>query len=77
MQHKLEPLQSFEYELIRRDSQLAIKSTCVRCGASTIGSFDGSLKQWECEHDCKKPRQQKITFLRRLLSRLLMLSFVS
>jgi hypothetical protein len=43
------------------EGQILVKSTCIYCGTSTLGSvLDGSLDQWEEAHDCKaKPHLRK------------------
>jgi hypothetical protein len=64
-----EPL--FEHELMRRTPQL-VKSTCDRCGAFQLGSYeDGSLDTWEREHDCEKT-VARLTLFSRLRSWLAM-----
>jgi hypothetical protein len=43
------------------EGQILVKSTCIYCGISTLGSAsDGSLDRWEAAHDCKvKPHLRK------------------
>lgn len=61
------PVRGFEHELIARSPRLTVKSTCMQCGASTVGSFDdGSIESWEGTHDCWHP--PKLTLLHRLRS---------
>lgn len=39
------------------DTRMMIVSTCTECGASKIVStYDGSLEQWQNEHQCEKTR---------------------
>lgn len=36
------------------EGQILVKSTCIYCGISTLGSvIDGSLDRWGAVHDCK------------------------
>jgi hypothetical protein len=44
----------FHRTAIRTDTRLLIQSTCIKCGVSKLVSHhDGSLEEWESEHECK------------------------
>jgi hypothetical protein len=62
---------NFKHELVYRAPHLSIKSTCKRCGASgsVLSIYDGSLEEWEAEHDCqKRPPVATLALLDRLRS---------
>lgn len=50
---------AFRYELKKVGNRLMIEGKCLYCGATQlVSAFDGSLSQWEEQHDCRKPRRK-------------------
>jgi hypothetical protein len=49
------PSDRFNRNTVRADGRLLVKSVCLQCGESKVGSVaDGSLTGWEHKHECKK-----------------------
>jgi hypothetical protein len=48
--------QDFSRQVDRdEEGQIRVKSTCIYCGISRLGSVvDGSIEQWEAAHQCKR-----------------------
>jgi hypothetical protein len=47
----------FERELVSARPRLIVKSTCLKCGAFTLGRYDdGYINNWQREHNCNAPR---------------------
>ena len=48
------PVQFTRY-LVRMKNLTLVHSICLKCGASRLlSSSDGSLQEWEEQHQCKK-----------------------
>lgn len=48
----------FRIDLVRSDTQMKLRSVCLKCGEERIVSvMDGSLEQWHDGHQCKKQLQ--------------------
>jgi len=43
----------FTYNEVRSGNKLLVVCTCNDCGASKVVSFDGTLNEWEQNHDCR------------------------
>ena len=47
---------NFERELVSARPRLIVKSTCLKCGAFTLGRYDdGYIHKWQRKHDCHAP----------------------